>query len=80
MLSKHSITSGAAENSEKRGQRSVAMERRLEVIKKKKKNRKNLLFKSQRAHHKILAVILRIQKAKVCYRDCRLMLSWNGFP
>ena len=79
MLSKRSITSGAAENSEKRGQRSVAMERRLEVIKK-KKNRKNLLFKSHRAHHKILAVILRIQKAKVCYRDCRLMLSWNGFP
>ena len=61
MLSKHFITSGSAENSEKRGQRSVAMERRLEVIKKKqqqqKKNRKNLLFKSQRAHHKILAVI-----------------------
>ena len=40
MLSKHSITSGAAENSEKRGQRSVAMERRLEVIKKKKKKQK----------------------------------------
>ena len=61
MLSKHFITSGSAENSEKRGQRSVAMERRLEVFKKKnnnkKKPRKNLLFKSRRAHHKILAVI-----------------------
>ena len=40
MLSKHFITSGSAENSEKRGQRSVAMERRLEVFKKKNNNKK----------------------------------------
>ena len=48
MLSKRSITSGAAENSEKRGQRSVAMERRLEVIKKKKTEK--TCYSSRREH------------------------------
>ena len=48
-------------------------EGRLDVI-------KPLLFNSQRARQKILAVILRIQKAKVCYRGYRLMFSWNAFP